>query len=1049
MFIMKGKIKISSLFLLLCLFFVKVAAQTPPIARLSCRVVNSTDKSVQFSWIKNLVEEKEDKISYSINGNGAGEFSKTWNISEPIVVGIWYNERRFDIFIEPGDDIQCSFDGTKFPESLSFQGKGGEPNTYLRRYWESTKSSNDRVINNKINELDAVEYKDWVQSQYVKRSSFWTSFDPLLRASFSPIFKQYAIAEIEYWKAYHLLRYKKEREIGLAQNVEIPMYYYNFLNQVLVNNDPMLVNLLYRKFLGAYIQFRAENPTNPFGLSSNTIWVKVNTNYVDITESPNGGRILGAALQDETLLVTDKMSFGGGTYSLSTAYRLKIKTNDGREGWIKTFGIALLPEHNFNKTPVVVEDVKQTTSRQGTIAKVKWHAVNVLNEPYEHGVAQQVFDGDELIYMSQKTEEKYEYSVDSIQTYKDIFYKVKTKNGKIGWIIAQAVTFAEKELKETSTKSRISAVSTSALNNIDYYLTGKTLYFAVAKDIQQRLYFEKPEKIRPEYDAFLAQNTDANLRNETVNFFNTMRQNVADANAISTKGEEITGTKTHNINNTPLRFRLDEMAGAPNRKINTSVPNATPNGEVAATKTSEKNYLFFSATPTAKYPLVKTIITGTFATSEQNDLRLISLPDYISLAERAEKIDIQDNKSYKKVIYINEPIVADLIYGRDSVQLWLAPGDSIDIQYSGTERNHTLMCSGKNAKHILYLNSYKQFSKGFEGQLKSNIKNASPKAFATFLENTWKIKKQFLQQYADNQSFTPDFLAYANAEINYWYAFNLLNYPKDHPLQNTREHADPEPFKVEESYFDGLKNVEVQEDKALGNRFYRFFVDEYLFFLKEKPENGSFNRKMLFEKVFTDKTLAYLQAKYHTQRLYMETNQATVNEANDFIKNTRYPLYAEAVRSCVYKNIPLQKNVQTPDFQLFNAEGKAVSLSQYAGKVVYLDFWATWCSPCISSMTKSEAMQEQFSKEQVVFLYVNTDEDRLKWMRHVEDFRLDKSRQLFGTSLNPYLLQTYDAYRVSKLPSTILINQKGETVLDAAARLNEASMTIEIRKLLK
>ena len=662
---MKRKSKISSLFLLFCLFFVKITAQTPQIARLSCRVNNPTDNSVQFSWIKNLVEEKEDKISYTIYGTS--EVSKTWSITEPIVVGLWYNERRFDIFLEPGDDIQFSFDGTKFPESLTFQGKGAEQNTYLRRFWESNKMTNDRVVNNKINELDATEYKDWIQTQYLKRSNFWTNFDPLLRASFSPIFKQYAIAEIEYWKAYHLLRYKKEREIGLGQKVEMSTYYYNFLNQVVVNNDPMLVHPLYRKFLGSYVPFRAENPTNPFGLASNSIWVKVSTDYVDITESPNGGKMLGVALQNEILLVTDKMSFGSGAYGLTTAYRLKIKTNDGREGWIKTFGISLLPESNFNKTPIVIEEIKQVTSRQGTIAKVKWHSINILNEPYEHGVAQQVFDGDELIYMSQKTQEKYEYFVDSTQSYKDIFYKVKTKNGKIGWILSQAVSLVEKDVKEVTIKNRISAASTSVLNNIDYYLTGKALYYAVAKDIEQRLHFEKPEKIRPEYDAFLAQNTDVNLRNETINFFNTMRQNVADANAISTQGEEIVSTRPSSINISPVRFRLDEKAGAPNRKVNTSatasipVPttittNATTTTvDIAAktpdskeVKTTEIEQPAFSPTPSAKYPLVKTAISGAFAVQEQNDLRLISLPDYISLSERVERIDIQENKNYKK-----------------------------------------------------------------------------------------------------------------------------------------------------------------------------------------------------------------------------------------------------------------------------------------------------------------------------------------------------------------------------------------------------------------
>lgn len=64
-----------------------------------------------------------------------------------------------------------------------------------------------------------------------------------------------------------------------------------------------------------------------------------------------------------------------------------------------------------------------------------------------------------------------------------------------------------------------------------------------------------------------------------------------------------------------------------------------------------------------------------------------------------------------------------------------------------------------------------------------------------------------------------------------------------------------------------------------------------------------------------------------------------------------------------------------PDFTLTDLEGKKVSLSDYRGKVIVIDFWATWCPPCKDSIPFLESLYQRYKERGIVVIGVSFDED--------------------------------------------------------------------------
>ena len=133
------------------------------------------------------------------------------------------------------------------------------------------------------------------------------------------------------------------------------------------------------------------------------------------------------------------------------------------------------------------------------------------------------------------------------------------------------------------------------------------------------------------------------------------------------------------------------------------------------------------------------------------------------------------------------------------------------------------------------------------------------------------------------------------------------------------------------------------------------------------------------------------------------------------------------------------------DFVVYDATGKACKLSEFQGKPVVVNFWASWCGPCKSEMPDFQKAYEKYG-DKVAFMMVNMTDGMQETRSSAEAF-LKKNNYTFPVYFDEELSAATN-YNVWSIPATYLVDAQGHLVAGARGALNMAALESGIAMLL-
>jgi len=435
-------------------------------------------------------------------------------------------------------------------------------------------------------------------------------------------------------------------------------------------------------------------------------------------------------------------------------------------------------------------------------------------------------------------------------------------------------------------------------------------------------------------------------------------------------------------------------------------------------------------------PLRAALVSGIFKNAAPGDRVEVYVPHfYLDGKSNTYTTELNSQLQFQVDVRVPNSQVAFLIFGADRLPIFLSPDDTLSVRSDVFQFPVVVQFGGRSgANNALMQQYFKEFPRDYDefnnlrfkvGQYWASmeeplnrIMEELPADSFRLLEDKIRIAALALLDDFDIQNpdaLTPAFYEWLTAEITYTWAYQLLFYGQ---VYGGRHFVQP-------TFFDFLYEAP-SISRTIGSDTYRQFL--MLLMARQQVKTGKTSDNFyagqyaLAGELLDGESLAFFRSEIISIGFFGDRYREMLPCYTDFLQKNTLIAYDEKVQDLYMRIVHTAPGSMAPAFTGKDASGHNVSLANLRGRVVYLNFWASWCGACIRKMDVFNAYAPELKRSGVEIVNVSIDQNPASWQTALSAGNFQGINLMASTDPSKNIAS---AYNVEAIPQYFIIGKDG------------------------